>query len=179
MLRILSFAAATAAFLVIPLTQSDARPGGMRSGGVHISSARSFSGPRSIGINRSVIVNRGPLHVGKPVHIGKHVHFRHRHFFYGGIYSAGLYGLYDTCWRWVPGAYGWRRVWVCDPYPYHWSRNAYVGRNAARPSRLKPRHVRGFFLAELEWESAAINIVPSPLAGEGGSEIQQNKSGEG
>lgn len=118
MLRSLSFAAAVAAFLVIPFTQADARPGGMRSGGVHISSARSFSGPRSIGINR------GPLHVGKPIHIGKpgHVHFRHRHhrhFFYGGIYSVGLYGAYGTCWRWVPSAYGWRRLWVCDPYPYY------------------------------------------------------------
>jgi hypothetical protein len=116
MLRSLSFAAAVAAFLVIPFTQADARPGGMRSGGVHISSARSFSGPRSIGINRSVVVNRGPIHIGKPGHVHLRHRHLHRHFFYGGIYSVGLY---ETCWRWVPGAYGWRRVWVCDPYPYY------------------------------------------------------------
>jgi len=113
MLRSLSFAAAVAAFLVIPFTQADARHGGMRSGGVHISSARSFSGPR-IGSARS-------FSTIKSVHVGRRVafigpHFRHRRHFFGGYYAVGLY---DTCWRWVPTVYGLRRVWVCDPYPYY------------------------------------------------------------
>jgi len=117
MLRILSFAAATAAMLVIPLTQADARHGGMggaRMGSAHFSGARSFSGPRSIGISRSVGINR--VHVGsrRVAFIGPH--FRHRRHFFGGYYAVGLY---DSCWRWVPTVYGVRRVWVCDPYPYY------------------------------------------------------------
>ena len=124
MVRSLSFAAAVAAILVIPFTQADARHGGMggaRGGSVHMSSMRGFSGPRvgnfsinrSVAINRSVSINR--LHVGprRVAFVGPH--FRHRRFF-GGIYAVGLY---DTCWRWVPTAFGWRRLWVCDPYPYY------------------------------------------------------------
>jgi hypothetical protein len=111
MLRILSFAAATAAFLVIPFTEADARrgPGGM--GVSHSMGARSI-GVRSIGV-RSVGIR--PLHVGsrRVAFVGPH--FRHRHFI--GFYSVGLY---STCWRWVPTVYGLRRVWVCDyPYPYY------------------------------------------------------------
>jgi hypothetical protein len=119
----LSCAAAIAAFLVIPFTQADARPIGARSGGsVHISGARSIGINRGVAFNRGVVINRGPLHVGsRRLIVAGHPHLRHRHlhrhFFFGsGIYAAGLY---DTCWRWVPGAYGWRRVWVCDPYPYY------------------------------------------------------------
>jgi len=40
----------------------------------------------------------------------------HRGRFFVGGYG---YGLYDTCWRLVPTAYGVRRVWVCDPYSYY------------------------------------------------------------
>ena len=106
MLRILSFAAATAAMLVIPLTQADARHGGMggaRMGSAHFSSgARFSSGPRfhSVGI----VGARRVAFIGP--------RFHHRRFF-GGFYSVGLY---SSCWRWVPTVYGVRRVWVCDPY---------------------------------------------------------------
>ena len=117
MLRSLSFAAATAALLIIPFSQADARHGGMSGGRMssgHISSMRSFSGPRvgSIGV-RSVGIKS--LHVGprRVAFIGPH--FRHHRRFVG-FYSVGLYG---TCWRWVPTVYGLRRVWVCDPYPYY------------------------------------------------------------
>src|SRR5262245_54221188 len=119
MLRSLSFAAAVAAFLVIPFTQADARHGGMggaRVGGAHFSGARSFSGPRvgSIGVRSFSTVKS--VHVGprRVAFIGPH--FRHRRPFFGGYYAVGLY---DTCWRWVPTVYGLRRVWVCDPYPYY------------------------------------------------------------
>jgi len=119
MLRSLSFAAATAALLLIPFTQADARHGGMSGARIssgHISSMRSFSGPRSIGV-RSIGVRSAPLHVGsRRVIVGSHLRHHRRHFFFGGVYAAGLYG---TCWRWVPTAFGWRRLWVCDPYPYY------------------------------------------------------------
>jgi len=120
MLRILSFAAATAAFLVIPFTQADARHGGMS--GARMSS---FSGARSIGMSRSIGISRSvgishsvgvkSLHVGprRVAFVGSHL--RHRRFI-GGFYSVGLY---SSCWRWVPTVYGWRHVWVCDPYPYY------------------------------------------------------------
>jgi len=35
--------------------------------------------------------------------------------FWGGPLYAGYYG-YGGCWRWVPGYYGPRRVWVCGRY---------------------------------------------------------------
>jgi hypothetical protein len=112
MLRILSFAAATAAMLVIPFTEADARRGhGGGMGVSHSMGARSIGGPRigSVGSFKSVHV--GPRRVA---FIGPH--FRHRRHFFGGFYAVGLY---DSCWRWVPTVYGLRRVWVCDPYSYY------------------------------------------------------------
>ena|SRR5262245_32984521 len=105
MLRILSFAAATAALLIIPFTQADARRAGMS--GVRMSSGH--IGMRSIGVRSA------PLHVGsRRVILGSHL--RHRRFV--GFYSVGLY---SSCWRWVPSVYGLRRVWVCDyPYSYYY-----------------------------------------------------------
>ena len=38
----------------------------------------------------------------------------HRFFFVGGPIFAAGYG-YD-CWRWVPTAWGPRRIWVCGDY---------------------------------------------------------------
>jgi hypothetical protein len=34
-------------------------------------------------------------------------------FFGTGVFAAS-YGA-STCWTWVPTAFGWRRVWACDP----------------------------------------------------------------
>jgi hypothetical protein len=112
MLRIVSSVVAVAAILAIPFSQADARSrmGGssMRMGssmhmssmrGVHMSSMRSGS---VIGTRRVVIGNH-------------RIHHRRFPFFVG----VGAYGLYDTCWRWVPSVYGYRRVWVCDPYVYY------------------------------------------------------------
>jgi|SRR3954452_12658982 hypothetical protein len=116
MLRIVSSVVAVAAFLAIPFSQADARHGGM-SGGRSFSAGSSMrmssmrSGPRIGSFNTirsaSVIGTRRAF-------IGNHRN-HHRRFFVG----VGAYGLYDTCWRWVPTAYGLRRVWVCDPYSYY------------------------------------------------------------
>jgi hypothetical protein len=45
----------------------------------------------------------------------RHGRFVHRHgrvFFVGG--GPWWVGGYDSCWRWVPTAWGPRSVWVCD-----------------------------------------------------------------
>src|SRR5438105_2483872 len=109
MLRIVSFVVAVAAIMAIPFSQADARPGGMSRGSVHISGSRGIGTVRSFNTIRSgsVIGNRS-------VFLGNR-RFHNRRFFVG----VGAYGLYDTCWRWVPTAYGLRRVWVCDPYSYY------------------------------------------------------------
>jgi hypothetical protein len=73
---------------------------------------------------------RGPAFIGRPA-IANHGFFpthrfaffpHHRFAFFphrrfiapffgvGALYAAG----YSSCWTWVPTAYGWRRVWVCD-----------------------------------------------------------------
>ncbi len=116
MLRIVSSVVAVAAILAIPLSEADARPGGMsggrsfssgmRMGSMHMSSMRSNFNVRSVR-SVNVIGNRS-------VFLGNR-RFHNRRFFVG----VGAYGLYDTCWRWVPTAYGVRRVWVCDPYSYY------------------------------------------------------------
>jgi hypothetical protein len=138
MLRILSFVVAVAAIMAIPFSQADARhggmsggrsfsSGGMRMGSTHMSSTHMSSmrmsnmrmsnmrsGPRVgsfntfRGVNRvNVIGNRRIIVGNRRIHRGR--------FFVG----VGAYGLYDTCWRWVPSVYGYRRVWVCDPYDYY------------------------------------------------------------
>jgi len=125
MLRIMSFVAAVAAIVVIPFTQADARQGGTRMsmGSSHSMGARSFSpgarsfspGVRSVGTVRSF----NTIHSVKPGRIIVANHrFRH-HRRYPFFVGVGAYGLYDTCWRWVPTVYGLRRLWVCDPYPYY------------------------------------------------------------
>jgi hypothetical protein len=115
MLRIISCIVAVAAMLAIPFTQADARPGGGRSGGMSMSRGHIGGGPR-IGSFNSI----NKVHVGsRPIIVGnhriRHHHRRHYPFFVG----VGAYGLYDSCWRWLPTAYGYRRVWVCDPYSYY------------------------------------------------------------
>lgn len=49
-------------------------------------------------------------------HHGRFVH-RHNRFFFVGAPFFAAYGYgYDYCWRWVPTAWGPRRVWVCGDY---------------------------------------------------------------
>jgi hypothetical protein len=123
MLRIISFIVAVAAMLAIPFSQADARSGRSGGGSMRMSSGHIGGGPRVSSFKPAYSINKvhvgsRPIIVGKPGHIivGKHRHHRRYPFFVG----VGAYGLYDTCWRWVPGVYGYRRVWVCDyPYPYY------------------------------------------------------------
>jgi len=111
MLRIVSFVVAVAAIMAIPFSQADARPGGMRSSMGHVSMGGGprMGGPRLGTFNtirsRNIIVGSHRIH--------------HRRFpFFVGVGAYG-YGYYDGCWRWVPSVYGYRRVWVCDPYGYY------------------------------------------------------------
>lgn len=116
MLRIVSSVVAVAAIMAIPFSQADA---GSRNGGVSMrSSSHISSGPR-IGNNFNSVRmgnmgNKVSVLGPRNIIVGKHRN-HHRRFFVG----VGAYGLYDTCWRWVPTAYGLRRVWVCDPYSYY------------------------------------------------------------
>jgi hypothetical protein len=122
MLRIVSFIIAVAAMLAIPFSQADARNGRMGGGSMHMSSghiggARTFSGPRVSSFNTIRSVNRVNVIGPRKVIIANHRIRHHRRYpFFVGV---GAYGLYDTCWRWVPSVYGYRRIWVCDPYPYY------------------------------------------------------------
>jgi hypothetical protein len=115
MLRIVSFVVAVAAIMAIPFSQADARPGGMRSSSMSMRSGPISSGPRVSSFNT---IRSGSSVLGKrPIIVGDHRGRHHRRYpFFVGV---GAYGLYDSCWRWVPGAYGYRRVWVCDPYSYY------------------------------------------------------------
>ena len=71
------------------------------SSGPHVGNFSTIRSSNRIG-SRSIIVGNRRIH--------------HRGRFFVGGYG---YGLYDTCWRLVPTAYGVRRVWVCDPYSYY------------------------------------------------------------
>jgi hypothetical protein len=114
MLRIVSSVVAVAAIMAIPFSQADAKSSGMRSSGPSMS-RMSSSGPRvGNNFNSVRIGNKVSVLGPRNVIVGKH-HNHHRRFFVG----VGAYGLYDTCWRWVPSVYGPRRVWVCDPYSYY------------------------------------------------------------
>jgi hypothetical protein len=116
MLRIVSFVVAVTAIMAIPLSQADARhggmsggrsfSGGMRMGSMHMGSMR--SGPRFNTVRSANFIGNRRIFVGNR-------RFHRGRFFVGGY---GFYG-YDSCWRWVPSVYGYRRVWVCDPYGYY------------------------------------------------------------
>ena len=91
------------------------RAGPMHAGHMHAGLMR--AGPSRLGA-----VQHGPgfktAHVHRGPFIRRH-HHHHRNAFFVGVGFAGPwydYG-YSSCWRLVPTAWGWRRVWVCD-YPY-------------------------------------------------------------
>jgi hypothetical protein len=116
MLRIVSFVVAVAAILAIPFSQADARNGGMRSGGMSMSRGHIGGGPRVGSFNTFRSANHVNVIGNRRIIVANHrIHHRRYPFFVG----VGAYGLYDTCWRWVPSVYGYRRIWVCDPYPYY------------------------------------------------------------
>jgi hypothetical protein len=124
MLRIVSFVVAVAAIMAIPLSQADARHGGMggmrmgsmhmgsmRMGSMHMSSMR--SGPR---IGNFSSIRHANVIGNRRIFVANRIHHRRFPFFVG----VGAYGYgYGSCWRWVPSVYGYRRVWVCDPYDYY------------------------------------------------------------
>jgi hypothetical protein len=108
--------------------------GGLRGGGIAAARVGGFGGGVSRGpgfVGRSAFIGR-PGFVGRSAFIGRP--FAHRAFFparrvaffprrrfiapfFGaGLFAAG-YG-YSSCWRLVPTAFGWQRVWVCGPYGY-------------------------------------------------------------
>src|SRR5262249_24023037 len=96
--------------LAITLLPSFAMAG---HGGGHMSGGHMIGGHMSGG---HMIGHRAHFfHHGRFVH--RHHFFvrRHHRFFFVGapIFAAG-YG-YD-CWRWVPTAWGPRRIWVCGDY---------------------------------------------------------------
>jgi hypothetical protein len=79
------------------------------------SSTHISSGPRVSNFNSVRIGNKVSVLGPRNVIVGNHRNHHRGRFFVG----VGAYGLYDTCWRWVPSVYGPRRVWVCDPYSYY------------------------------------------------------------
>lgn len=111
MLRKLAIAAATSAALALSLAPTGA-------------SARGFGG--HVGMGHVGVGHVGVGHVGGFGRVGawRHpgfgrfgFHRFHRFGFRRGPFFAGVYG---TCWRLVPGPFGWHRVWVCGPYRSWW-----------------------------------------------------------
>src|SRR5882672_8417758 len=113
MLRIVSSVVAVAAIMAIPFTQAEAGKNGGVSRGSSSGARSSFSGLKSSSF--SGLKSGGPVHSNKVIIVGNRRNHHRGRFFVG----VGAYGLYDTCWRWVPSVYGPRRVWVCDPYSYY------------------------------------------------------------
>jgi hypothetical protein len=57
----------------------------------------------------------GNWHRGPFFRHGRFVH-RHNRFFFVGAPFYAAYGYGYDCWRWVPTAWGVRRIWVCGDY---------------------------------------------------------------
>lgn len=103
MLRKLAIAAATSAALALSLAPSGA-------------SARGVGGHVGVGH----VGGWGRAHFGHPGFGRFGFHRFHRFGFRRGPFFAGVYPGYGTCWRVVPGAFGWHRAWVCGYRPYAW-----------------------------------------------------------
>ncbi len=83
-----------------------------RVGGGSVGFARVGGG--SIGMARVGALRTGPVGINRAAFIGHRPFFPHRRVFVGRSFVGyGLYAGY-SCWRWVPTAFGPRRVWVCD-----------------------------------------------------------------
>jgi hypothetical protein len=108
MLRKTVMALATSAALALAVVPSGA-------------SARAIGGVGHAGVGHIGMGHVGVGHVGGWGRVGfRHpgfgrfgFHRFHRFGFRRGPFFVGGYG---TCWRWVPGPFGWHRAWVCGPY---------------------------------------------------------------
>ena len=85
---------------------------GARMGGPGLSS-RAAVGALRVGNGNGARWNGAARNHGNFRH-GRFVHRHGRVFFVGGGPWWG--GGYDTCWQWVPTAWGPRRVWACGYY---------------------------------------------------------------
>jgi hypothetical protein len=106
MLRKLVMAAATSAVLALAAAPSGA-------------AARAVGGFGHAGMGHVGVGHAGFGRFGHPgfgrfgFHRFHRFGFRRGPFFVGGPW-------YGTCWRLVPGPFGWRRAWVCGYRPYAW-----------------------------------------------------------
>jgi len=85
--------------------------GGMHSGGGF---SRGFSGRvggGSIGVAR--VGGFGGVGVARGHFVAHQAFFPRHRAFVRPFVGYGAYASY-SCWRWVPTAFGLRRVWVCD-----------------------------------------------------------------
>ena len=111
MLRKLAIAAATSAALALSLAPSGA-------------SARAVGGVGHAGVGHVGMGHVGVGHVGRVGGWGHPgfgrfgFHRFHRFGVRRGFFVGGPW--YGTCWRLVPGPYGWHRAWVCGYRPYAW-----------------------------------------------------------
>ena len=109
-----------AALIAAPaLAASRGGGGGMRSGGGGFHGggfSRGFSGRvggGSIGVARVSSFHTGGFGVGRGHFVAQRAFFPHHRRFVRPFVGYGAYAGY-SCWRWVPTAFGLRRVWVCD-----------------------------------------------------------------
>jgi hypothetical protein len=90
--------------------------GGGHGGGGHWGGGH-WGGGRSLAMTggRFGGWHAGNLHRGAFFRHGRFVH-RHHRFFFAGAPVFAAYGYGYDCWRWVPTAWGVRRIWVCGDY---------------------------------------------------------------
>jgi hypothetical protein len=78
--------------------------------------SRGFSGRvggGSIGVARVSSFHTGGFGVARGHFVAQRAFFPHHRHFARPFVGYGAYAGY-SCWRWVPTAFGLRRVWVCD-----------------------------------------------------------------
>src|SRR5215831_5395146 len=122
MWRKIMISAAAVAFVgaMAATTAADARMGGF-GGGFH-----GGGGFHAAGIGmRGGFVGARPFvgahrFVGARPFIGHRFGFHRFHRFNRFAFASVPFfvgaGIYSSCWRWVPTAWGWQRVWACDDY---------------------------------------------------------------
>jgi hypothetical protein len=116
MLRKLVMAAATSAALALAVVPSGASARAVGGFG--------HAGMGHVGMGHVGVGHAGFGRVGHPGfgRFGFHrfgFHRFHRFGFRRGPFFVGG-PWYGTCWRLVPGPFGWHRVWVCGYRPYAW-----------------------------------------------------------
>jgi len=107
----MALAASAALALAVVPTGASARVGGFgHGGGGHVSVGHVGAG--HIGGARFGIHRFGVHRFGR---FGFHRFHR-----FGVRRGPFFVGVYPTCWRWVPGPFGWHRAWVCGPHRHVW-----------------------------------------------------------